>query len=164
METITETLNNGNTIRYVRLDSQTCYHETTPEAVRRVLENARVNRERIRVFYGDTDTGRDWCEENDTQGRVGRSTGNIKIPLLLHNERSMGGGALLDHCVVKIMRGKCVLYQHTRYNNGTWSIHPPTSSGYFASVHRDGKECAQFKKAGQAERFIAYMQGERMNK
>lgn len=35
-------------------------------------------------------------------GTVGRSTGKVKIPLLVHNSRSMGGGGILTHCIIGI--------------------------------------------------------------
>lgn len=62
METVTEVIN-GKEMRYVRLDSSTCYHEKTPPEVRELLEHYRLTKQRIRVFYGDTETGKDWQEE-----------------------------------------------------------------------------------------------------
>ena len=35
---------------------------------------------------------------------IGNSLGPLKVPLLIHNRRSSGGPAILDHCVVKIKR------------------------------------------------------------
>lgn len=95
----------------------TSYHRETPDHIINVLESVRNNQTRITVSYGDIETGRDWNEVYDITGTIGRSTGDIKIPLLVHNRRSMGGCALLDHCIVKIVRsrGKTVLYQHPKY-------------------------------------------------
>jgi hypothetical protein len=96
----------------------TSYHIETPKEVIDVLESARENRTRIIVDFGDVKTGKSWNESFDIAGYVGRSTGTSKIPLLVHNARSMGGGGLLDHCIVKIVtsKGKRVLYQHKEYN------------------------------------------------
>lgn len=106
---------NGQTYKNI---GGTFYHAETRDKVIEILESARIDRERIRVYFGDTQTGKDWGEVNDVTGYVGRSTGPIKIPLLVHNSRSMGGGALLDHCIVKIetTKGKRVLYQHENYH------------------------------------------------
>jgi len=95
----------------------TSYHKDTSEAVIRVLEAARNSGTRIRVHYGDTTTGIDWNEENDVTGYVGISTGSIKIPLLIHNRSSMGGGGILDHCIIKIKlsNGGKILYKHPNY-------------------------------------------------
>jgi hypothetical protein len=105
----------------------TYYDSTTPDKVIEVLENARTKRIRIQVDYGYTNldkkisdsrtNGQSWGEVNDITGYVGRSTGERKIPLLVHNSRSLGGGAILTHCIVKIVttKGKKVLYEHPTY-------------------------------------------------
>jgi len=76
------------------------------------LNRARENRIRIVVDYGDVKTGESWGEQYDIVGYVGRSTGRIKVPLLVFNSRSLGGGAMLDHCIltVKTSAGKRLLY------------------------------------------------------
>jgi hypothetical protein len=91
----------------------TFYDATTNKDVINVLENARANNTRIILDYGDVKTGKSWNEIFDVTGRIGRSTGSIKIPLLIHNRRSMGGGAILDNCIIGIKesKGKRVLYQ-----------------------------------------------------
>ena len=84
----------------------TFYKKNTPMDLIEVLEQARENRTRIVVDYGDIKTGRSWGEEYDIMGYVGRSTGEIKIPLLVHNSRSMGGGGLLDNCILSVYTSK----------------------------------------------------------
>jgi len=105
----------------------TTYHDETPIEIVNILEAARLSRVdgngyRLRFRWGDTETGRDWGDAyHDTyrvEGYVGRRGGTSKIPLLIWNSRSYGGGAILDHCIVKIVtaRGKRVLYQHPTYH------------------------------------------------
>lgn len=84
----------------------TYYHFDTSETVINVLETARANRTRITVDYGDVKTGVSWEETHNVTGRVGRSTGSIKIPLLIHNSRSMGGCGILTHCIIGIKESK----------------------------------------------------------
>lgn len=100
----------------------THYHEKTPQDVIDVLEEARAKRWRLRIYYGNTLIGRDWNEEYDVLGRVGRSTGPLKVPLLLYNRRSICGSPMLDHCIVRIRfsnmdlnRGDD-LYRHHNYH------------------------------------------------
>jgi hypothetical protein len=97
----------------------TWYDNTTPTEVIRVLEYSRKNDIRIRIFQGDRDTGRDWLCEWDVAGRVGRSTGPMQIPLLIHNSRSMGGGHIMDHCIIKITYalGGELLYKQANYHH-----------------------------------------------
>ena len=97
----------------------TSYDIDTPERVVNILESARKNMTRLIVDYGDTITGQSWGERYDIKGYIGRSAGIVKIPLLVYNSRSMGGGALLDSSIIKISesKGGKVLYQHPQYKS-----------------------------------------------
>jgi len=141
-------------IKYQKIDNDTCYHVDTNDSVINNLEAAKSSQARIRVFYGDTKTGLDWNEEHDVLGYIGQSTGNIKIPLLVNNSRSLGGPALLDHCIVKIMLGHTVTYQHEKYHSL-----PFTVKGN--EVYRDNKKIARFKTSKQAENYKLFMEGKR---
>tara|TARA_R110000765_G_C18497394_1_gene554916 strand:+ start:19 stop:330 length:312 start_codon:yes stop_codon:yes gene_type:complete len=94
----------------------TFYDVKTIEKVVKVLEDCRLNETRIVLDYGDIETGRTWGDVYDITGRVGRSTGNVKIPLLIHNIRSMGGPSILDHCIIGIKesKGGKVLYSYNQ--------------------------------------------------
>ena len=85
--------------------------------------------QRVRVFYGNTESGKDWCECYDVIGYIGRSCGSIKIPLLIPTKNSLGGGGILDHCIVKITIDKRVVYEHPKYHcpieargNEVWDV------------------------------------------
>ena len=80
--------------------SGTFYHNDTKPEVIDVLERVRHNHVRVEIAYGDTTTGRLWGDKH--AGYIGRSCGTIKIPLLVHNNRSLGGNGLLDDCIVRI--------------------------------------------------------------
>jgi len=92
----------------------TYYDRRTPQEVVKVLEYVREKGLSIRLHYGDTETGRDWKEIYDVEGKVSRSLGPVKVPLLV-KPRAIGGPAILDHCIVKITSKKEVLYQHPTY-------------------------------------------------
>lgn len=96
----------------------TCYSVKTADDMVKRLESIRVAETRVRFHWGDTETGRDWGDDLGVYGTIGRSTGSKPIPILLHNCRSTGGGAILDHCIVKITRarGKQVIYVHPKYH------------------------------------------------
>jgi hypothetical protein len=121
MEKVQQTLPNGNVIQY-KVVNGTMYHEETPDIVVRILENARMSTARLRFAFGDTKTGKDWCEVYHICGRVGRSTGEIKIPLLIPRSNSYGGPALMDHCIVRIERKYrndrkyTEVYKHEKYH------------------------------------------------
>ena len=92
----------------------TFYNVKTSDKVINVLESCKRNNTRIILDYGDTETGISWGEDYDIIGTIGRSTGSIKVPLLIYNARSRGGGVILDHCIIGISesKGKRVLYSH----------------------------------------------------
>lgn len=144
----------------------TCFHDITPEKVVSILENSRLNRERIRIFYGDAETGRDWCEMYDTIGYVGRSCGEKKIPLLIKQSNSLGGGAILDHCIVKITIDKTVVYKHPKYHLPEFSVAEVEdenlkADGYNYSVLANGKVMLNCKTAQKAENAIKFFKGKR---
>lgn len=94
----------------------TFYRYDTVDEVIEVLESSRIRRRAIRVDYGDVATGISWSEENDVVGIVGRSTGPIRIPLLIpHGECSAPG--MIEQCIVAIMTesGRKTLYRHQHY-------------------------------------------------
>jgi hypothetical protein len=93
--------------------------------------------------------------------------GPVKIPILVHNRRSSGGGGLLDNCVVKIIDigSKTVLYVHPKYHLPKLTIGKPDNSRVGSgkappmveAVYADGKLHAQFVKSGAAARWIKRM-------
>jgi len=167
MNTCIEKLSNGNTIEY-KIINGTAYHNSTPQEVINILENARLTKKRIRLFYGDSTTGKCWNEEHDIIGYIGRSTGNIKIPLLINNSRSFGGGALLDHCIIKITVDKVTKYKHNSFNTGNFEIKEATtdllSKGYNTMVYCNSENVANFKTKDKANRYIKFMTGESNSK
>ncbi len=75
---------------------------------------------RLKLSYGDKVTGRDWDERHDITGYIGRSTGQYKIPLLLNNKTSSGGGGILTENIVRIEYANKklggLLYKHPKYH------------------------------------------------
>lgn len=142
----------------------TTYHEQTAPEVIRILENSRANRQRIRIHYGDTTTGRDWLEEFDVCRRVGRSTGSEKIPLLIASARSIGGPGILDHCIVKITtttNPRRVLYSVPNYHYGKPALieTPVDVDGipYASTVTIDGNVHARFRTANGGANWLRKM-------
>ena len=132
------------------------FYEGTNENVINILLDAMKHKDRIRIFFGDAESGADWCETYDTMGTIGTSCGMTKVPLLIHSIRSMGGEAISTDSIVKITRNKKVIYQHTNYNcdiqfNGDYI------------VDSNDKEIMHFwsKDENKRKRFFEFLKGER---
>lgn len=141
----------------------TNYDVRTLDKVILVLESARQSRTRLHISFGDVGTGEDWLEEWETHGIVGRSTGPVKVPLLIANRRSLGGAAILDHCIVRIWTsaGGTVLYQHDQYHHGSFELRkkaePVLAAGghtLAVDVFRDGQLHACFRDFGAARLWL----------
>ena len=158
MKTLTINYNKGNVITYKLMeDGQNlpiAYHEETSKEVIHALEFARKNRIRVKLYYGDVKTGRDWCEENDTIGYIGLSRGtDARYPILVYNNRSYGGGAILDHCILKIRetKGGRVIYQAQNYNAPEVQIQHSDLAGYAYNTIVNGNLYGRHKTLKSAE-------------
>lgn len=114
---------NGNVFPMERVASGTCYNARTPARVREILESyaSQAGRgTRLALHYGDVETGEDWLDEFDMEGYIGRTAGPLVAPILVANARSSGGGAILDHCIVRIRFANRAtggdLYRHPNYH------------------------------------------------
>ena len=78
------------------------FAENTPQEVCDAIVKAYEQKLKVRIYMGDVKTGRTWNKEHDITGTVGRSTGSIKVPLLIATSRSMGGGEIMTDCILRI--------------------------------------------------------------
>ena len=143
--------------------NETLFDPETPPGVQALLETYRQNRRRLRIFYGDAQTGRDWLQEHDVIGTVSRSTGPIKVALLVPaGER--GGPALLTQCIVRMLdvASKQEIYRHRAYHRPSFELVPGDEPGYVRTVKVDGEVHARFETDAAARNWVAFMDGSRM--
>lgn len=155
-------------VRFVQTPSPAglWFKSETPAEVRRIIDHAYRTGLRVRLFHGDTETGRAWPEEWHTIGTISRSTGQVKDPLLIERRNSSGGMALLDSVIVGIQTGPGEwAYRHPALDLGAWTVgRPSVGSGMLEAAFHNGSLHAQFQRAGQAARYCAFMRGERWAK
>jgi len=80
-------------------------------------EDARAfMRDRYRIYYGDTLTGRSW-EEYD-EGYIFWGGRDMDTPITVPTSRSRSGRAILMDSIVKIEKAACgtVIYRHPRFH------------------------------------------------
>lgn len=144
METLTIDHGNGNSTTYQLVEDggnlPIAYHAETPKAVVETMERLRKNGTRIRLYYGDVATGRDWLEENDVTGRIGLSRGHkARFPILIATERSIGGSPILDHCIVKIKAAGAIAYIAANYQQPKIEVVPSDTEVYSHMLKINGK-------------------------
>jgi len=143
------------------------FNENTCETVKTVLTDCYNKQCRIRIWYGDVNTGLSWLDEYDMMGTIGRSTGQQKIPLLIKNSRSSGGGGILCHCIIRIdiISPRRTIYEHPLFYVPTLEVYPnldeDTKTKYPFIVLKYGTIQARFKSRTSAYNYIDFMNGER---
>lgn len=134
---------------------------TDPKAVG-ALESCRRDGRKVRLVLGDTATGRCWLDEHDVVGRIGRSAGTLKVPLLIEPGED-GGTAILTNCLLRLIdwgSGRD-LYRHPAYRMPGLAIQrapEPTDRPW--QVLHDGTVAACFSDIGKAGGYLAFMCGE----
>ena len=137
---------------------------TVPE-VRRILDEARVVGTKLRLWYGNVETGLSWLDEWDIIGRIGRSMGPMRCPILLRTENSNGGGAILTACIIRIMNTatRRDLYKHPKFHNPKFILTKGQDEKYpfEVSTERDGV-IARFETEKKRVYWLDFMDGKRL--
>lgn len=157
----------GVKFRDIKQPSGVYYHDTTPPEVIQHIERALANGSKVRLFYGDRETGKNWMEENDVCGRIGSSMGPKKIPLIIRSERSHGGPGILPDCIVCLFINGREVYRHPEFKFpeiriAHEGVYP--KSPWAAYVDGEKNPSARFKSELAAKRWSQFMRGERMGK
>lgn len=121
MKTLTINHSNGNSTTYQLIEGDKpmsiAYHKDTNKKVVEALEYCRKNRIRVKLNLGNIETGESWNDVYDVTGYIGLSKGfEAYFPILVYNTRSMGGGSILDHCIleIKASKGGKIFYKHDK--------------------------------------------------
>ena len=152
-------------------------HEEKLEVFSQVDENfikllsGCIHSGRYRIWYGDRETGCSWNEEYEVTGEIGRTGGHFKVPILLHDRRSIGGGAILIGSVIRIddISAKTTIWKHKNFHVEKLYLESTGSENYPYAVMQlkdNGavSNVANFKTEDKAKRWIDFMYGKRYSK
>ena len=146
------------------LSKETWFTRATDKKVKQQLESFRESGKMVRLFYGDRATGRDWCDEFDVVGRIGRSGGSQKVPLMIaQGER--GGSAILTESIIRMMdvEWDCDVYRHPSYRVTEYRVEPLADAKfpeYKWAAFEDGKGVvARFCEGSEAFEWRDFMTG-----
>lgn len=142
----------------------TWFSPRTSTKVRNILEKSRHTGDVLRLFYGDNVSGRDWLDEYGIYGRIGRSTGILKIPLML-SDGECGGPGICDSAIVRIIRvrDRKELYRHPAYQPHDIRVVDSDLPEYSASAVINGDVVAHFPDHVTAYHWAAFMTGKSLD-
>ena len=141
--------------------NETWHHPDALPEVSKIIDRCIKNGTRVRLFYGDTNTGREWGEENDVLGTIGRTTGPLKSPIMIP-KGECSGTTILEHCLLKIMDAdtRRVLWVHTQYQAPTFAITEDHTPKLPFKATMNGQPEARFASFAEAAAWVAFMSGE----
>ena len=142
------------------LTRTTYFDPGTDAEAAKILESCRSGERRVRLILGDTHSGEPWLEEHDVVGRIGRSLGPLRVPLLIEPGKH-GGSAILCACLLAIVDWTSgdFLYRHGAYREADLSIKPSANAERPWDVLRREEVVACFRDIGQAGAYLAFMRG-----
>lgn len=123
---------------------------------------------RVRLFFGNPDTGEVWNEENMVTGFLGRSRGAgphpMKVLLLLPTKHSVGGHAISTGSVLRILLDGREIYRNPKYREPVYQLREGTTAGLPFEVWTNGEIDARFPSAAKRQRWLDFMNGLRSTK
>jgi hypothetical protein len=143
--------------------NETWHHPDALPEVSKIIDRCIKNGTRVRLFYGDTNTGHEWGEENDVLGTIRRTTGPLKSPIMIpKGEHS--GSKILEHCLLKIMDADThsVLWVHKHYQTPAFAITEDHTPKLPFMATMNGQLKARFTSFAKAAAWVAFMSGECM--
>ena len=158
---------------YLKKENKLKVYKNVNEALLNTLLNSYNFKFRIRIWYGDLETGRSWNEEYDTMGIIGRTTGKIKTPILINNSRSYGGLPVSIGSVIRIddIKGKKTLWKVSNFHVEDMKVYEIFDNKNYkyqvsklAEDSRQWEAQANFKTEKQAYNWIDFMNGKRYRK
>lgn len=142
------------------LRERTYFDPGTPPRAARTLEACRRSGTMCRLILGDTATGESWFDEHDVVGRIGRSCGALKVPLLVPPGED-GGPAILTACLLVVIDWQSgeALFRHPLYREPELGLFPDADAKHRWCVRHRDQTLARFDDLTKAAAYLAFMRG-----
>lgn len=135
--------------------------DTPALKIQKALTKAFKEGWKVRIFYGDTQTGRDWLEESNSIGYVKLHKHRAHF-ILLFKKQSAYGDVICVKNIVKILalNGE-VLYQHDAYHLDELVISQSKQSGYSHEIVNltIGGVLARFQSLEACQNWLKFIKG-----
>lgn len=140
------------------------YDLRTSGVVKAVLEAVCLSGQRIRLFYGDPQSGRAWPRDRHLVGILGHTEGAMLMPALFFSKQATKGNPVLAHEIVRIMdvTSRADLYRHPHYHLPAMTITPFIQGVFQVAVRADGVVVRRFKTSEEAQVWIEFVRGDRL--
>lgn len=134
------------------------------------LERAAQSKINVRIFYGDTSTGTDDCDETRRSGKVHKTQAGAYIltpdvrPSGIRSNRLRKIDTARVVRIARYTHGACKpveLYRHPSYFAGNWSSYYRTDLGRWIAI-RNGIIHATFDNEIDAAIYVDYIVGNRV--
>lgn len=137
------------------------FHPATPEPLRNALASARACGRRVRLYYGDPDTGQCSLATTNNVGWIGRMYGSaLAYPMLMSSADAKAGLRILDSGVVRVQdldSAGMVVYEHPRYHLPDMSVNEMPDATVVLLIGESQR--MQFESNEHFARWIKYMRG-----
>lgn len=141
------------------------FHPATPEPLRNALSSARSCGRKVRLYYGDPDTGQCSLATTNNVGWIGRMSGAVlAYPMLLSSLDAKAGLRILDSGVVRVQdldSAGMVIYEHPHYHLPEMSVSEMPDSTVVVLL--GDAQRMQFTSNEHFARWKKYMRGSHHN-
>ena len=119
--------------------------------------------QRVRIWYGDPQTGESWEIEDNVTGVIVEGPEGLSLKKQVTSKYSR---LIPTDCIVRLIIGSVEVYKHPDFRQPEYCIEEQekfTPAPWWVSEHRSMIVVKRFYTRVEAERWIEYMKGQRMN-
>lgn len=107
---------------YVRVN-EALYASNTPPRLVKLLERLRRSGRRVRIFYGDRETGLDVLKDKNTIGIISTTSSSEGRLILKYRKNSLKGIELQEDQIVKITLDGNPVFVHPNYHQPMFNVY-----------------------------------------